>query len=61
MNKEELEKGAWVAHWVKASAFRSGRDPGVLGLSPPSGSLLSGKPASLPLCLPLSLLVISVK
>ena len=38
--------GAWVAQWVKASAFGSGRDPRVLGSSPESGSLLLGEPAS---------------
>ena len=41
--------GAWVAQWVKASAFSSGHDPRILGSSPASGSLLSGEPASLPL------------
>ena len=45
---------AWVAQWVKASAFSSGHDPRVLGSSPVSGSLLSGEPAS-SLSLPASL------
>ena len=55
--------GAWVAQWVKASAFGPGHDPRVLGSSPTSGSLLSREPASssLSLFLPLCLLVISVK
>ena len=39
-------RGAWVDQCVKASAFGSGHDPRVLGLSPMSGSLLSGEPAS---------------
>ena len=55
------ERGAWVAQWVKASAFGSGHDLRVLGWSPASGSLLSREPASpLSLCLPLCLLVISL-
>ena len=41
--------GAWVAQWVKASAFGSGCDPRVLGSSPASGSLLGREPASLSL------------
>ena len=44
-----------MAQWVKASAFGSGHDPGILGSSPASGSLLSIEPASLPLSLPASL------
>ena len=48
-------RGAWVAQWDKASAFSSGHDPRVLGLSPALGSLLSREPASLPLSLPASL------
>ena len=40
------KRGAWVAQWVKASAFGWGCDPRVLGSSPTSGSLLSGEPAS---------------
>ena len=52
-------RGASVAQWVKASAFSSGYGPRVLGSSPASGSLLSREPASLSLCLPLCLLVIS--
>ena len=43
------DKGAWVAQWVKASAFGSGHDPRVLGKSPASDSLLNGEPASFPL------------
>ena len=39
-------RGAWVAQWVRASAFGSGHGPRVLGSSPASGSLLSGEPAS---------------
>ena len=46
--------GAWVAQWVKASAFSSGHDLRVLGYSPASGSLLCREPAS-PLFLPASL------
>ena len=51
--------GAWVAQWVKASAFSSGHDLRVLGSSPTSGSLHRGSlppplslslPASLPTC-----------
>ena len=53
-------RGAWVAQWVKASAFSSGHDLRVLGSSPASGSLLSREPASPSLCLPLCLLVISL-
>jgi len=34
----------WLGCW--ASAFGSGRGPGVLGSSPTSGSLLGRKPAS---------------
>ena len=41
-----MDWGAWVSQWVKASAFGSGHDPRVLGLSPASGSLLSREPAS---------------
>ena len=44
--KKVKSGGTWVAQWVKASAFGSGRDPRVLGLSPTSGSLLNGEPAS---------------
>ena len=44
----------WLNGW--ASAFSSGRDPGVLGSSPPSGSL-QGACFSLCLCLFLSLSV----
>ncbi|XP_059257175.1 probable inactive peptidyl-prolyl cis-trans isomerase-like 6 isoform X2 [Mustela nigripes] len=44
--KIEIEVGAWVAQWVKASAFGSGHDPRVLGSSPASGSLLGREPAS---------------
>ena len=44
--KKWAERGTWVAQWVKASALSSGRDPGVLGSSPASGSLLSRKPDS---------------
>ena len=55
LTHKEDGRGAWVAQWVKASAFGSGRDPGVLGSSPASGSLLSEEPASLPLSLPGSL------
>ena len=45
--------GPWVAQWLKASAFGSGHDLGVLGSSPASGSLLRGEPAfsSLSACL----------
>ena len=35
---KKLLGGAWVAQWVKASAFGSGHDPGVLGSGPASGS-----------------------
>ena len=50
---KKILRGAWVAQWVKASAFGSGHDPGVLGSSPASGSLLRGEPAfsSLSACL----------
>ena len=47
--KENLLRGAWVAQWVKASAFGSGHDLRVLGWSPAWGSLLRREPASLPL------------
>ena len=47
--QQNLTWGAWVAQWVKASAFGSGHDPEVLGSSPELGSLLSGEPASLSL------------
>ena len=50
-----IDWGSWVAQWVKASAFSSGHDLGVLGLSSTSGSLLGREPASLPLSLPVSL------
>ena len=36
--------GRWLRCWV--SAFGSGHDPSVLGLSPTSGFLLLGKPGS---------------
>ena len=49
-----------MVQWVKAPAFGSGHDLGVLGSSPVSGSLLSREPASPSLCLPLCLLVVSV-
>ena len=58
-----LQKGA--PGWLRGLTpdFGSGHDLRVLGLSPASGSLLSGEPASssLSLCLPHCLLVISVK
>ena len=55
-HNKNLKTGAWVAQWVKASAFGSGHDPGVLGSSPASGSLLSRGPASFSLLsLPASL------
>ena len=41
-----VDSGAWVAQWVKASAFGSGHGLRVPGSSPTSGSLLSGEPAS---------------
>ena len=44
-------RGAWVAQWIKASAFGSGHDSRVLGSSPALGSLLSGEPASFSLSL----------
>ena len=43
---ENGSRGAWVAQWVKASAFGSCHDPRVLGSSLASGSMLSGEPAS---------------
>ena len=49
-----------MAQWVRASAFGSGHGLRVLGSSPASGSLLSRVSASLSLCLPLCLLVISL-
>ena len=52
--------GAWVAQWVKASAFGSGHDLRVLGSSPTSGSLLSREPASSSLSLPLCILVFCI-
>ena len=53
------EWGERGARWLvgEASAFGSGHDPGVLGWSPASGSLLMG---CLLLPLDLSLLVLSV-
>ena len=50
---KDTEKGApgWLSNW--ASAFSSGRDPGVLGSSPTSGSL-HGACFSLCLCVRLS-------
>ena len=47
-------RGAWVVQWVKASAFSSGHDPGVLGSSPELVSLPQ-QGACLPLSLPASL------
>ena len=44
-----------MAQWVKVAAFGSGHDPGILGSSPASGSLLSWEPASSLLSLPASL------
>ena len=44
--KNQMRQGTCVAQWVKASAFCSGHDPGVLGSSPVSSSLLSREPAS---------------
>ena len=41
--KKELYRGIWVAQLVKVSAFGSGHDPGVLRLSPKSGSLVISK------------------
>ena len=38
--------GAWVAQWVKASAFGLGHDLRVLGSSPTLGSLLVREPLS---------------
>ena len=43
---KSCHRGAWVAQWVKASAFSSGHDLRVLRSSPASGSLLSREPAS---------------
>ena len=54
-------RGTWVAQWVKASAFGSGHDPRILGLSPASCSLLNGEPASPSLSAYICLLMISVK
>jgi len=59
--------GGWAPEWLsrQASAFGSGHDPGVLRLSPASGSLLSGKPASPsptpPACVPSLAVSLSVK
>ena len=52
--------GAWVAQWVKASAFVSGHDLRVLGSSHTGLSALRGACFLLSLCLPLCLFMISV-
>ena len=46
VSSKPMLRGAWVAQWVKASAFSSGYDLRVLGSSPAWGSLLSREPAS---------------
>ena len=44
---KQLDQGGTSVAWsVKRLAFSSGHDPGVLGLSPVSGSLLSEEIAS---------------
>ena len=51
--QKQTARGAWVAQWVKASAFGSVHVPKVLGSSPALGSLLGREPApsSLSACL----------
>ena len=56
---KQLQWGAQVAQWIKASAFGSGHDPRVPGSSAASGYREPAS-SSLSLCLPLCLLVISV-
>ena len=54
----KIMRGAWVAQSVKH--LTSGHDFRVLGLSPPSGSVLREESASLPLPLSFPLLVLSL-
>ena len=53
IERSEIGMPGWLSGG--ASAFGSGRDSGVLGLSPASGSLLSGEPVSPSMSLPLGL------
>ena len=51
-----MPRVAWVAQWVKASAFGSGHDPGVLGSSPRIGLSAQREACGIPLLsLPASL------
>ena len=58
MAHEQIQAGgAWVGQSVEhqTTGFGSGHDPGVMDLSPTSGSVLSVEPAWDSLSLPLSL------